>query len=274
MAKKNDPDKKTKNSERKAKSEKKTKPERKDSYNFDSKTMTTYENGQEKNIPLNNKQIAELLYGEKLIIRGKNANQKELLKQISSKEITIAVGCAGTGKSYLSIAMALQLLADPNNNYQKIYIVTPNVELSGCELGWLRGGIDEKLVGFLFSTYYLIDKIIGKKNREKLVELDIISTMPVAYMRGINFDSCIVFADEMQNLNYQNFLTFITRIGYSCKYVITGDLEQIDIKDTSNGLKDAITKFKNLSEVGIVKFEKEDIVRNPLISKLLDLYQK
>ena len=245
---------------------------KKETINFEKKIMTIIENGQEKNIPLNNKQIAQALYGSKLQIRGKNKKQKDLLVSIGTKEITIAVGPSGTGKSFCSIAKALELLAHSENNYQKIFIVTPNVELPGSEMGWLPGDVAAKLSGFLFSTYYLLDKIIGKKNREKLVEMKIVDTMPITYMRGVNFDSCIVLAEEVQNLSILQFKTLITRIGYGCKYIVSGDLEQVDIKDNINGLEDALNKFKDMEEIGIIKFDKDDSVRNPIISKLLSKY--
>ena len=245
---------------------------KKETVNYDNKSMTVYENGTERNIPLNNKQIAELLYGNKFLLKGKNKKQKELLTEIGLKEITIAVGPAGTGKSHVSVAKSLELLANPDNSYQKIYIITPNVEIPGSELGFLKGSLEDKMFPYLFSTYYLIDKIIGKSNREKLVEMDIISIMPVGFLRGINFDNCVVFGEEMQNLSTLQFKTLITRIGYNCRYVLNGDLEQVDIKEKTNGLKDAISKFSDMDEIGIIKFEKEDIVRNPLISKILSKY--
>jgi phosphate starvation-inducible protein PhoH len=156
---------------------------KKETVNYDNKSMTVYENGTERNIPLNNKQIAELLYGNKFLLKGKNKKQKELLTEIGLKEITIAVGPAGTGKSFVSIAKALELLACPDNNYQKIYIVTPNVDVDDISIGILPGGVDEKMAGYLFSTYYLIDKLIGKSNRKRLLELGIIEPLILSYIR-------------------------------------------------------------------------------------------
>lgn len=245
---------------------------RKETINLDKKAMTIMENGQEKQIPLNNKQIAEIIYGKKLSTRGKNKKQKDLLTAIGLKEITIAVGPAGVGKSYISVAKALELLASPDNNYQKIYIVTPAVE-SEENLGFLKGTLEEKLDPYLFSTYYLIDKIIGKSNRKRLQELNIVEPLALAFMRGMNVDNALLIFEEAQNSTIGQMKTLLTRIGFSSKFIISGDLEQVDRKDCkTNGLQDAIDKVKDMEEIGIVQFEKEDIVRNPLISRILDRY--
>lgn len=244
---------------------------KKETINFDKKLMTIIENGQEKNIPLNNKQIAEVLYGSKLQVRGKNKRQKDLLTSIGTKEITIAVGPAGVGKSYVSVAKALELLAHSENNYQKIYIVTPNVELDGSHLGFMPGDLMEKLGYYLFSTFYLIDKVIGKQNRKRLLELGIIEPLAIGFLRGVNIDNSILICEEAQNTTALQMKTMITRIGFNSKFIISGDLEQADIRN-QNGLQDALDKFSNFEEIGLVKFEKEDIVRNPIIGKILSKY--
>ncbi|MCK9416015.1 PhoH family protein [Candidatus Dojkabacteria bacterium] len=245
----------------------------KEEVNIDKKMMTlTDKDGQEKKIPLNNKQIAEVLYGKNLSIRGKNARQKELLTEIGLKEITIAVGPAGVGKSYLSVAKALELLASPDNNYQKIYITTPTIEVEDS-IGYLPGDMDQKMEVYLFSTYYLIDKIIGKTNRKKLQELKIIEPLCLSYIRGCNIDNAILIAEECQNMTVGQVKTLLTRIGFSSKFIVSGDLEQIDRKyQQINGLQDALNKFSDMKEIGIVTFEDKDIVRNPLIGKILSKY--
>lgn len=244
---------------------------KKEYVNFEKKAMTIIENGQEKNIPLNNKQIAELLYGSKLQVRGKNKKQKDLLVSIGTKEITIAVGPAGVGKSYISVAKALELLAHSENNYQKIYIVTPNVELDGSQLGYMPGNLDEKLGYYLFSTYYLMDKVIGKQNRKRLIELGIIEPLAIGFLRGVNIDNSILICEEAQNTTSLQMKTLITRIGFNSKFIISGDLEQTDIKN-QNGLQDALAKFSTFEEIGIINFEHCDVVRNPIITKILSKY--
>lgn len=245
----------------------------KEEVNIDKKMMTlTDKDGQEKKIPLNNKQIAEVLYGKNLSIRGKNARQKELLTEIGLKEITIAVGPAGVGKSYLSVAKALELLASPDNNYQKIYVTTPTIEVED-PMGYLPGDMEQKMEVYLFSSYYLMDKIIGKTNRKKLQELKIIEPLCLSYIRGCNIDNAILIAEECQNMTVSQVKTLLTRIGFSSKFIVSGDLEQIDRKyQQINGLQDALNKFSDMKEIGIVTFDQKDIVRNPLIGKILAKY--
>lgn len=246
---------------------------RKETIDYDKKVMTIYENGEEKNIPLNNKQMAEILYGKKLELRGKNKKQKDLLTEIGLREITLAVGPAGVGKSYVSIAKALELLANPNNNYQKIYIVTPNVEVDGSEVGFLPGNLEEKLSHYLFSTYYLMDKIIGKKNRLRLQEFQIVEPLAVGFLRGVNIDNSILICEEAQNLTVLQMKTLITRIGFNSKFIISGDLEQAETSIKNSGLNDILNRFKNFEAIGKVQFELEDVVRNPLITEMLKLYK-
>jgi len=192
---------------------------------------------------------------------------------IDNNQITLCIGPAGVGKSYISVVKALELLKKPNNSYNKIVIITPIVELEE-RIGYLKGNLSEKLDPYLFSTYYLIDKVIGKENREKLVELDIIKPLAIAYLRGININNSIVIFEESQNSTKRGMKTFLTRIGYNSKFIISGGIEQIDrFKDVNeSGLKDIFDKLKNVDDVGIMEFNNDDIVRNPLISKILEKY--
>jgi phosphate starvation-inducible PhoH-like protein len=206
------------------------------------------------------------------LIRGKNKKQKDLLKEIGLKEITLAVGAAGVGKSYISVAKALELLAHSDNNYQKIYVITPNVEVDGSEIGFLPGDMEEKLSHYLFSTYYLMDKIIGKQNRKRLQELGIVEPLAVGFLRGVNIDNSILIAEEAQNLTKLQMKTLITRIGFNSKFIISGDLEQAETRIKDSGLRDVLEKMKDLDEIGKIVFDENDIVRNPLISKILSKY--
>ena len=238
---------------------------------YEKKLMTIVENGKEKNIPLNNKQIAEILYGKKLLIRGKNKKQKEMLREIDKNQITFAIGPAGTGKSFISTAKALELLANPNNNYQKIYIITPAVTADE-DVGYLSGSLTEKIFPFLFSTYYIMDKIIGKQNRKQLQELKIVSPLSYGYLRGLNIDNSIVICEESQNTTSSQMKLLLTRIGFQSRFIVNGDVEQTDSKIKNPGLQDAIDRFSSMDEIGYVKFKESDIVRNPLITKILERY--
>ena len=234
---------------------------------IDNKTMTL----DGKTIPLNNKQIAEILYGKKFKLRGKNKKQKELISELDKNQITFAIGPAGVGKSYVSVAKALELLANPDNQYQKIYVLTPAVEADE-KLGYLKGSLEEKLDPFLFSTYYLMDKIIGKKNRKQLQEMRIVEPMAFAFIRGISVDNAILVCEEAQNTTIGQMKTLLTRIGYNSKFFISGDLEQTDRKN-ANGLQDGIERTKDIDDISVVEFSNKDIVRNPLISKILKNYE-
>ena len=213
----------------------------------------------------------------KIHIKHKNKNQSNFTTLIESKEIIICAGPAGTGKSHLSVAKALELLQDPNTPYNKINIITPAVE-SEEKLGFLPGDLLEKLQPYLFSTYYLIDKIIGRDMRNKLVNSNIIEPIAVGFLRGINIDNSILIFEEAQNSSITTMKTLLTRIGKNSKFIISGDLEQIDnerLKTKKNsGLQFAVENLLNIPEIGIFIFNKEDIVRNPIISTIIDRFDK
>ena len=202
-------------------------------------------------------------------------NQKKYYDLLTNNQITICSGPAGVGKSYIAMKAALDLLADSDNNYEKIIIVRPAVEAEE-KLGSLPGNMEEKLDPYIFPSYYLMNKIIGKEAREKLKENDIIEVFALAYMRGMNIDNSILIFEEAQNSTPNQMKLLLTRIGFNSKFFISGDLEQTDrYKDKKqSGLWDAIQKFKKIDDVGIFEFEDKDIVRNPLIGKILKQYEE
>jgi phosphate starvation-inducible PhoH-like protein len=170
---------------------------------------------------------------------------------------------------------AVDLLLDPANSYEKLVIVRPAVEAEE-KLGSLPGNVEEKLDPYIFPSYYLLNKIIGKEAREKLKEAEIIEVFALAYMRGMNIDNTILIFEEAQNATPNQMKLLMTRIGYNSKFFISGDLEQTDrYKDKKqSGLWDALQRFKNIDDVGVFEFSDKDIVRNPLISKLLKRYEE
>jgi len=200
-------------------------------------------------------------------------SQKEYHEILKNSEITICTGPAGVGKSYIAMKAAVELLMDHNNSYEKIIIVRPAVEAEE-KLGALPGNLEEKLDPYIFPSYYLLNKIIGKEAREKLKENDIIEVFALAYMRGMNIDNSILIFEEAQNSTPSQMKLLLTRIGFNSKFFISGDIDQTDrYKDkTQSGLYDATIKFKNLDKVGTYDFKTKDIIRNPLISKLLERY--
>lgn len=201
-------------------------------------------------------------------------NQKLYYDLLKKNQITLCSGPAGVGKSYIAMKAAIDLLSDPQSPYEKIIIVRPAVEAEE-KLGALPGNVEEKLDPYIFPSYYLMNKIIGKEAREKLKENDIIEVFALAYMRGMNIDNSILIFEEAQNSTPNQMKLLLTRIGFNSKFFISGDLEQTDrYKDkTHTGLYDALKKFKDLEDVGIFEFEMKDVVRNPLIGKLLKRYE-
>jgi len=200
-------------------------------------------------------------------------NQKKYYNTLKENQITICSGPAGVGKSYIAMKAAIDLLADPNTPYEKIIIVRPAVEAEE-KLGSLPGNLEEKLDPYIFPSFYLMNKIIGKETREKLKELEIIEVFALAYMRGMNIDNSILVFEEGQNATPSQMKLLLTRIGFNSKFFISGDLEQTDrYKDkTHSGLYDAIRRHKDTPDIGVFEFGDNDVVRNPLISKILKNY--
>lgn len=202
-------------------------------------------------------------------------NQKDYYDILVSSQITICSGPAGVGKSYISMKAAVDLLMDPTNTYEKIIIVRPAVEAEE-KLGSLPGNLEEKLDPYIFPSYYLLNKIIGKDAREKLKEAEIIEVFALAYMRGMNIDNSILIFEEAQNATPNQIKLLLTRIGYNSKFFISGDLEQTDrYKDKKqSGLYDALQRFQNVNDIGIYDFRNAKNVRNPLIGKILERYDE
>jgi phosphate starvation-inducible PhoH-like protein len=202
-------------------------------------------------------------------------NQREYYQVLTSNQITICSGPAGVGKSYIAMKAAVDLLMEPDNGYEKIIIVRPAVEAEE-KLGALPGNLEEKLDPYIFPSYYLLNKIIGKESREKLKDAEIIEVFALAYMRGMNIDNAILIFEEAQNSTPNQMKLLLTRIGSNSKFFISGDLEQTDrYKDKKqSGLYDAITRFNYINDIGTFEFNDKDVVRNPLISKILQKYDE
>jgi phosphate starvation-inducible PhoH-like protein len=213
------------------------------------------------------------------IIKSKTKNkflskgQEEYYDKLTENQITICSGPAGVGKSYIAMKCAVDLLQDSRTPYEKIIIVRPAVEAEE-KLGSLPGNLEEKLDPYIFPSYYLLNKIIGKETREKLKSIEVIEVFALAYMRGMNIDNSILIFEESQNSSPGQMKLLLTRIGFNSKFFISGDIEQTDRYKNKehSGLFDAIEKFKDVPDIGIHKFGDEDIVRNPLISKILKRY--
>lgn len=198
-----------------------------------------------------------------------NQRQKEFVRSIEEKEITVCTGLAGSGKTYVSVATALKMLE--KNQIKQIVLVKSVTPLPEEELGILPGDIYDKMAPFTVSFFGNIDKIIGPEMRKRLVGENKIVIQPLAYIRGINIDESCVIVDEAQNLSISVFKSIITRIGKGSKYIIMGDTEQIDMKHREKSVLSKLTKlFADDPMVGVVEFQPEDCVRNPIIPHLLE----
>ena len=225
--------------------------------------------------PKSKKEIIGSILKKKTKEKFLSESQKEYYKKLHDAQITICAGPAGVGKSYIAMKAAIDLLVDPSTPYEKIIIVRPAVEAEE-KLGSLPGNVEEKLDPYIFPTYYLLNKIIGKDVREKLKELEVIEVFALAYMRGMNIDNSILIFEEAQNSTPNQMKLLLTRIGFNSKFFISGDLEQTDrYKDkTHSGLYDAINRFKSVNSILCHEFSQKDVVRNPLITKILEKYDE
>ena len=184
-------------------------------------------------------------------------NQRTYYDILKSNQITICSGPAGVGKSYIAMKAAVDLLFDKNNAYEKIMIVRPAVEAEE-KLGSLPGNLEEKLDPYISPSYYLLNKLIGKENRERLIQSEFIEVQALAYIRGWNIDNTILIFEEAQNSTPNQMKLLLTRIGFK----------------RQTGLWDAIEKFKDMNDIGVFEFNQDDIVRNPLITQILKKYEK
>jgi phosphate starvation-inducible protein PhoH and related proteins len=212
---------------------------------------------------------------KKYRLKYKNVRQREFSELIREKEIIICAGPAGTGKSYISIATAIELLQDSPNSYNKIIIVKPAVEAEE-NLGFLPGDLKEKMAPYLASSIDIVDKILGKPKRVELENCELLVVEPLGFIRGKSIDNSILIMEEAQNMSPSQMKTLLTRIGYNSKYIISGDMDQSDKYDRveQSGLYDAMGRHSKISEMGFFEFNENDIVRNPLITKILSNYEK
>ena len=202
----------------------------------------------------------------------KNSAQKRFYNTITKKDVTFCIGPAGCGKTFLSVHRALRELGDKESKIDGIVIVKPLVEADGEKIGFLPGDLEEKTAPWMMSFYYNMEQIIGKQRLRMLKEGGIVEVMPLAFMRGITLTNKFVILDEAQNATPDQIKMFVTRIGQDSKYIITGDLEQSDLKNRQSGLEDAIKRFAGVTGVGLAQFKEKDIVRHPMVKKLLKRY--
>lgn len=205
-------------------------------------------------------------------IRAKTKNQKKLVEACNEKDITFAIGPAGSGKTYTAIAMAVKALK--NREVKKIILSRPAVE-AGENLGFLPGDLKEKIDPYLQPLYDALSDMIPAKKLEEFMNDGIIQIAPLAFMRGRTLNNAFVILDEAQNTTILQLKMFLTRMGLYTKYVITGDITQIDLpKKQHSGLIIAMKILSNIKGISIIEFNKDDIVRHQLVKDIVDAYEK
>jgi phosphate starvation-inducible PhoH-like protein len=228
------------------------------------------ESNKEQELRDTKKSIKGILSHDIKII-AKNESQKKLISSIKNNQITICAGVAGLGKTYVSIAYALNLLSKLENAYKTVYLVKSVTTLKGEELGYIKGDIDDKFAPFLWAYLINMRKIINNSVISNLFNESYIKTYPLAYMRGASLDNCIILVDETQNITLDNARTLLTRIGSDSKIIMLGDTNQIDLKNKKDSsLKILMNILKDIPDIGIIDMNEEDVenIRNPIIKTI------
>lgn len=216
----------------------------------------------------NNMEEEKLFQLMKVNVKAKTENQKKLMKSIRENMITIASGLPGTGKTFLACAEALKLIKSKNpGKYKRIVLIKSVTTLKNEDIGFLKGGMEEKMAPYVDSFMDNFRKIIGSARTQKLRELKLIEVLPIAFARGRSIDNSVIIIDEAQNISMDNIRTLMTRIGYNSKIVIIGDVKQKDIRNKKDSsLEIIIEKFKDIEDFGtVVLRDDKDVVRNPII---------
>ena len=205
-------------------------------------------------------------------VKAKTLGQKKYIEMIRSNTITIGVGPAGTGKTYLAVAMAVRAFRAHEIN--RIILTRPAVE-AGEKLGFLPGDLQNKVDPYLRPLYDALFDMLGAENFQKYVERQNIEVAPLAYMRGRTLDDSFIILDEAQNTTPEQMKMFLTRLGFNSKAIITGDVTQIDLPDTKrSGLLEAIKVLKNVGDIGILHFTEKDVVRHRLVQAIIKAYER
>lgn len=205
-------------------------------------------------------------------IRPKTQGQRTYVRLIKDKTITFGIGPAGTGKTYLAVVMAVRALK--RREVARIILTRPAVE-AGEKLGFLPGDLQEKIDPYLRPLYDGLYDTLGRDTANRYLEKGIIELAPLAYMRGRTLDDAFIILDEAQNTTGEQMKMFLTRIGFGSKAVVTGDITQIDLPlSTKSGLADAEKILKDIPEIGFIRLEAEDVVRHPVVAKIIRAYDR
>lgn len=212
-----------------------------------------------------------LFYGNHgLVIKARTFNQRKLVESVQKHDMVFALGPAGTGKTYTAVALAAKALK--NKEVRKIILCRPAVE-AGESLGFLPGDVKEKLDPYLQPLYDALHDMFPAEKLNEYVENGIVQIAPLAYMRGRTLDNAFVILDEAQNASRSQFKMFLTRMGKNAKFCVTGDASQIDLpRNTPSGLLQAMQILKSTKGIGFVHFDGRDVIRHPLVKKIIDAY--
>jgi len=202
----------------------------------------------------------------------KTKAQSDYMQAIAKRDIVFGIGPAGTGKTYLAVAKAVEALVD--DQVQRIILIRPVVE-AGESLGFLPGDIGQKIDPYLRPLYDSLYELLGVERVERLIEQKVIELAPLAYMRGRTLSDAFVIMDEAQNTTIAQMKMLLTRTGFGSKVVLTGDLSQVDLpKGTYSGLKHALTVLRDIKGISVTKFTGKDIVRHPMVQRIVEAYEK
>ncbi len=203
-------------------------------------------------------------------IKPRGENQKDYVRKIFRHDINFGIGPAGTGKTYLAVACAVQALEE--EQVRRILLVRPAVE-AGEKLGFLPGDLAEKINPYLRPLYDALYEMLGFEKVAKYIDRQVIEVAPLAYMRGRTLNNSFIILDESQNTTREQMKMFLTRIGFGSKAVITGDYTQIDLpRGTQSGLKHAMEVLQNIPEIGFTYFDSKDVVRHTLVQRIVEAY--
>lgn len=215
---------------------------------------------------------AIVIHTKRGAIKGHGKNQEQYLLNIAHHDINFSIGPAGTGKTYLAVASAVDALQ--KEQVQRILLVRPAVE-AGEKLGFLPGDLAQKINPYLRPLYDALYEMLGFEQVSKFIEKDIIEIAPLAYMRGRTLNDAFVILDEAQNTTVEQMQMFLTRIGFGTKAIITGDVTQVDLpKHVNSGLLHATKILKNIEGISFTHFTAKDAVRHPLVQSIIEAYQK
>ena len=214
-----------------------------------------------------------IIYGQNgKPIAPRNANQARMVKSFAQNDLTFALGPAGTGKTYIAIALAVSALK--NKQCRRIILSRPAVE-AGEKLGFLPGDMKDKIDPYLQPLYDALEDMIPQQKLKEYMEAQTIQIAPLAFMRGRTLNDAIIILDEAQNTTRHQMKMFLTRLGMNGKMIITGDTTQIDLPRTEqSGLLQALRILKGVKGIGVIEYEKKDIVRHPLVQRIVDAYEK